>query len=171
MTHNDCAQMKAFDISMPGWADSSVPEQRMHLRLYYSDMLAAHPVAPPVAADCDTWEVEEMKKFVLAARPRTRLDAYPLLIATQDVLRRVAEKKVRIISQREQALQSNLEALTFERDHLKHQLELACNDLHKEKVTAKFNLATSVLIKPKEEVSVDLSVVFCIVVKPLQRGC
>lgn len=48
-------------MTVPNWVDTSVPEQRMHLRLYYSDMLAAKPVSPPVAADCDTWEVTAMR--------------------------------------------------------------------------------------------------------------
>lgn len=50
-------QLRSYDVTMPNWVDTSVPEQRMHLRLYYSDMLAAKPVSPPVVADCDTWEV------------------------------------------------------------------------------------------------------------------
>ena len=50
-------QLKVYDITLPKWVDTDVPEQRMHLRLYYSDLLSARPTTPPVDADADCWEV------------------------------------------------------------------------------------------------------------------
>jgi hypothetical protein len=141
-------QLKSFDIILPKWVDTSVPEQRMHLRLYYSDMLAAPPVTPPIEAGADTWEVEQMKKFVLEAKPRTRLDAYPLLIATQDVLRRVADKEVRIISSREAMLEQQMSDLNEVKEQLERELTLARHELQETKASLLMSKATF-MFKPK----------------------
>ena len=97
-------------------------------------MLSSAP-APPSAPLSP--QVEEMKKFVFEAKPRTRLDAYPLLCTTQDVMRRLANKEIKIISKRENELASALEKMTYERDHLAHRLELAQKELHDERIKAK----------------------------------
>ena len=119
----------------------------MHLRLYYTDMLAAKPVPNPVPPPQDTWEVEEMKKFVFQAKPRTRLDAYPLLLVTQDVFRRVAEKEIKIVSKHEQEMALLLGEMTANRDRLQLDLELTQKDLADANVQTKFNKA-AFLLKP-----------------------
>jgi hypothetical protein len=143
-------QLRSYDITMPDWVDTSVPEQRVHLRLYYSDMLAAKPVEPPVTEDCDTWEVEEMKKFVFQAKPRTRLDAYPLLVVTQDVFRRVAEKEIRIVSEREAAMEKRIEEVEFENEQLRQDLAIAKKEIDHLKITAKLHVVTSMMM-PKSD--------------------
>ena len=58
------------------------------LRVYYSDFLAAGPTDPPVGRDERTVEVEKMVEWLQEAEPRSRIDAYPLLILCKDMLRR-----------------------------------------------------------------------------------
>lgn len=104
-------QLKNFAVSLPGWINQGVTEQRTHLKLYYCDMLGRPKLEPPIRPDAVEWEVEKMKEFVLNARPKTRLDAYPLLVITQDILQRVAMDKIKIVSDREASLQAELEKL------------------------------------------------------------
>jgi hypothetical protein len=45
-------------------------------------------------------EYEDLNRFVIEAKPKTRLDAFPLLVMTQHVLKRLADKDLSIISAR-----------------------------------------------------------------------
>ena len=95
-------------------------------------------------------QVEEMKKFVFQAKPRTRLDAYPLLLATQDVFRRVAEKEIHIVSEREVEMERKLEEVTFQREQLAQDLAIAQREIDHLKMTAKLQMVTAMMV-PKGE--------------------
>ena len=87
-----------------------------------------------------------MKKFVFHAKPRTRLDAYPLLLATQDVLRRVSEKEIRVVSKREADMARRLEEVSFQREQLSQDLAIAKREIDHLKMTAKLQMVTSMMI-------------------------
>jgi hypothetical protein len=60
-----------------------------------SDGIGARPQGP----QCDEWVA-----WMQSARPRTRVDAYPLLLICRDLLRRLAARDLRLVSRRADAL-------------------------------------------------------------------
>eukprot|EP00961_Rhodomonas_salina_P017591 236654-Rhodomonas_salina.1 len=50
------ACLKNFAVSLPGWINQGVTEQRTHLKLYYCDMLGRPKLEPPIRPDAVEWE-------------------------------------------------------------------------------------------------------------------
>ena len=75
-----------LDIDLDGraLADDKIGSStaREYLRVYYSDFLGAAPAKGPRLADAEgkTVECDEWVRWMQEANPRTRVDAYPLLL-------------------------------------------------------------------------------------------
>jgi hypothetical protein len=75
-----------LDINLDGraLADDRIGAStaREYLRVYYSDFLGAAPAKGPTLADVEgkTVECDEWVRWMQEANPRTRVDAYPLLL-------------------------------------------------------------------------------------------
>ena len=105
---------------------------RDYLRIYYGDYLGASQANKPKFADplektidCDDWI-----EWIRNANPRTRVDAYPLLLVCKELLDRLVRRELTLISRRTEDLaaaleraQAELAAQTQELDALRRRLE------------------------------------------------
>ena len=102
---------KPLDIELGG-ADCKLGSStaREYLRVYYSDFLGVAPAKGPDFTDSSASKVEEEEwvRWMEHAQPRTRVDAYPLLLVCKDLLRRLAGRDIRIISSRNEELAAAL---------------------------------------------------------------
>eukprot|EP00741_Cyanophora_paradoxa_P018350 tig00000204_g17718.t1 len=77
-----------YDVLVPvQFADQS---QKQHMQLYYADYLdVAREAEGQFAASrpMDSWDVKELTKWVSEVQPRSRTEAYPLLVLVQNLLR------------------------------------------------------------------------------------
>jgi hypothetical protein len=83
---------------------------REHLRLYYSDYLRV-PVAEGLKfmdQEETEFDCDDLVAWTTQAEPRTRVDAYPLLVMCRDLLRRLAQRELRVLSRRADALAAEL---------------------------------------------------------------
>ncbi len=83
---------------------------RDHLRLYYSDYLRV-PSAQGVRfldSEETLLDGDDLLDWTVQAEPRTRTDAYPLLVMSRDLLRRLAQKGLRVSSRRAEELAAEL---------------------------------------------------------------
>jgi len=79
-----------------------------YLRVYYSDFLAVGPADIPVGRDERTVEVDKMATWLLSVEPRSRIDAYPMLLLTKDILRRFVSKDLVVVSGANKRLKEGL---------------------------------------------------------------
>ena len=112
-------------------ATQAVPAPREYLRIYYGDYLGLTPAKKPRFADegestidCDDWI-----DWVRQVNPRTRVDAYPLLLVCRDLLDRFVRRELSLVSRRTEELaaalaraQSTVEAQAGELDALRQRL-------------------------------------------------
>lgn len=140
--------LKNFDVICPQWVDNAVSESRTHTKIYYTDLLGAPPVHPPIAADATTWEVDSLKEFLLTSRPRTRMDAYPLLVLTQNILKRFANNEIKVVTEKEGAFMREIDLLrqqlleaSEERDALLQRLKDGQEALGKTSITGMLSAA------------------------------
>jgi hypothetical protein len=90
----------------------AVAAPREYLRIYYGDYLGVQPAKKPRFADdaeatidCDDWF-----DWVRQVNPRTRVDAYPLLLVCRDLLDRLVRRDLTLISRRTEELAAALAA-------------------------------------------------------------
>ena len=90
---------------------SVVPPPRQYLRIYYGDFLGVAPMHKPNFADpeekmldCDEWF-----NWIRLAHPRTRVDAYPMLLVCKELLDRFVRRDLTLISRRTVELEKLLE--------------------------------------------------------------
>ena len=84
---------------------------RDFLRVYYSDYLGiTHAAQGPKFLDGEEnrLEYEEWIKWMQETNPRSRVDAYPMLLICKDLLQRLARKEIQIISNRVNELLADL---------------------------------------------------------------
>ena len=102
-----CVRMPASEMA---GADGLAGEnKRSHLRIYYSDLLNAKPAEPPVGPNERTIEVEKMAAWLIEVAPRSRVDAFPLLVLTRDILRRFVSKDLTLVNTHSKRVESSLE--------------------------------------------------------------
>ena len=89
---------------------------RDYLRIYYGDYLGASQANKPNFADplektidCDDWI-----EWIRNANPRTRVDAYPLLLVCKELLDRLVRRDLTLISHRNEELVRSLEQVQTE---------------------------------------------------------
>ena len=108
------ARLSHFSVKMP-MADPGTEgaleaaDKTAHLRIYYGDMLGVEPAEPPVAKNERTIEVDKMAAWLSEAVPRSRIDAYPLLVLTRDILRRFVSKDLIVVSKEAKRLAASLD--------------------------------------------------------------
>ena len=112
---------------------ATIAAPREYLRVYYSDFLGVNPANKPKFSDplektidCDDW-----LEWIRYANPRTRLDAYPLLLVCKELLDRLVRRELTLISRRTEDLtaaleraQTELAAQTQELEALRLRLEV-----------------------------------------------
>ena len=83
---------------------------RDFLRVYYSDYLGVTQAKGPKFLDEEETrlEYEEWIKWMQETNPRSRMDAYPMLLICKELLRRLARKEIHIISKRTDELLADL---------------------------------------------------------------
>ena len=99
-----------LDLELDGDCTKGSSTARDYLRVYYSDYLGVEPAKGPDYADAAgaSIDCEEWVRWMQQAQPRTRVDAYPLLLVCKDLLRRVAARDVRVVSHRNEELAAAL---------------------------------------------------------------
>ena len=85
------------------------PVKTSYLRIYYSDMLGVPPAEAPFGPNDRTVEVEKMAAWLVEAAPRTRVDAYPLLVLTREILKRFLSKDIVMLQKDAKRLQASLD--------------------------------------------------------------
>jgi len=86
------------------------------LRYYYTEFLDVKPAPSPVAEGSDTVEVLAMMRWLTQVNPRSRLDAYPLLVVAKDLLSRFLENTLTCTNKELEAMRLNHEELIKNRD-------------------------------------------------------
>lgn len=132
-TPDGTRMMHHFSVYLP--PNNALDTPTDYLRIYYCDCLAAEPVKPPFSQDDRTVEVEKLCEFLLDAAPRSRLDSYPQLLITKEILRRYVSQDIRMFSR--------------EKDKLKDRLFLTETELTK--VKKKYSQTQTSLDECKEE--------------------
>jgi hypothetical protein len=109
-----------------------------------------------------TWDVEALKEFLLTSRPRTRLDAYPLLVMTQGILRRFADREIRLLNEKEEGLldeisrlKEQMAVLFSEAAGLREQLSDHTDLLNKHRTASSLKQALFSASKKQLEASVE----------------
>jgi hypothetical protein len=106
-----------FSLQIPGSqplkieiGSNSLPTSREHLRVYYGDYLGVAPAKEPTFADDAraTIDCEDWFEWMRCANPRTRVDAYPLLLVCKDLLDRFVRRELTLISRRTEELAAAL---------------------------------------------------------------
>ena len=89
---------------------TAVSASREYLRVYYGDYLGVSPAQKPRFADIaeTTLDCEDWLEWIRHATPRTRLDAYPLLLVCKDLLDRFVRRELRLVSRRTSELEAEL---------------------------------------------------------------
>jgi len=102
LTGGDGKKMSHFTVRMPAPEETGrgkpSSDKTAYLSIYYSDLLGAAPAVEPVGPNQRTIEVERMANWLTEAAPRSRVDAYPLLVLTRDILKRFVSKDLKIVS-------------------------------------------------------------------------
>ena len=126
------AKLEHFDVKIPFVpADSKANDVR---RIYYCDFLATAQQAPPVnpiPQDERTIEVEAICSWIANAVPKSRFDAYPLLLFVRDVLRRLISSDLCIIDKDAKARRNEIDQLKTEKQELARKLDAAEDALGK----------------------------------------
>ncbi len=80
------------------------------MRVYYGDYLGVSPAQRPRFADDSdaTVDCEDWIEWIRHANPRTRMDAYPLLLVCKDLLDRFVRRELRLVSRRTAELEAEL---------------------------------------------------------------
>jgi hypothetical protein len=101
---------RPLDLDLDTQRNMGSSTAREYLRVYYSDYFGATPAKGPdftdaagAHIDCDEWV-----RWMMQAQPRTRVDAYPLLLVCKDLLRRLAARDIRVVSHRTEELATAL---------------------------------------------------------------
>ncbi|EKX39443.1 hypothetical protein GUITHDRAFT_114403 [Guillardia theta CCMP2712] len=84
-------------------------EPGSYMRMYYSDYLETEPAKLELEEENGACDIELLSEWLLSAIPKTRVDAYPMLLLLKDVFRRFVKKESRIISKQIDELQRQLE--------------------------------------------------------------
>jgi hypothetical protein len=94
---------RTFDIVLAGTEPDS--SSKDYLTWYYCDFLEAEPVGPaPPFSDNNTTSVEELIAWLQEFKPRTRMDAYPMLQVAVVALNKIIHKEVLVRSQQAETL-------------------------------------------------------------------
>lgn len=100
---NSSGGPRAFEIVLSGTEPDS--SSRDYLTWYYCDFLEVEPVGPaPPFSDNNTTSVEELIAWLQEFKPRTRMDAYPMLQVAIVALNKIIQKEVVIRSQQAETL-------------------------------------------------------------------
>jgi len=79
------------------------------MRMYYSDYFETEPAKLELEEENGACDIEIISEWLLAAIPKTRVDAYPMYMLLKEVFRRFLKKESRIISKQIDELQKQLE--------------------------------------------------------------
>jgi hypothetical protein len=88
----------------------AIAASREYLRVYYGDYLSVSPAQKPKFANsAETMlECQDWVEWIRDAKPRTRVDAYPLLLVCKDLLDRFVRRELQLISRRTTELEAEL---------------------------------------------------------------
>ena len=123
----DAQKKKALHLNLESRTDTKLGlGSREFLRVYYTDLLCAPSAKGPAFANKEETQLEcdEWVRWIQDVNPRTRVDAYPLLLVCKDLLGKLARNEVQIISGRIDELASKLR-----RADATIQAQLALDDL------------------------------------------
>lgn len=113
LTADGTAKMSHFSVTIPAKEAAeagAAADKTSYLRIYYSDMLGKEPAVGPCRSDERTVEVDKMAAWLVeGCIPRSRVDAYPLLILTREILRRFISKDLTIVSKEAKRLFASLD--------------------------------------------------------------
>jgi len=94
-------------------ASCGLGRQRDYLRVYYSDYLSTGPlleIDKPKFIDASEAAIEgdDLLSWILSVQPRSRTETYPLYVLTKDMLKRIAQGRLAVISSRQERLEAEL---------------------------------------------------------------
>jgi len=98
---------KHFDVIMAGHDNCEKLDD--YLRFYYTDFLDAPPAQSPLEASATEVDVKKLADWIGHVHPRTRMDAYPLLMVAKDVLGRIMEGSLMFINKDMERLEREAE--------------------------------------------------------------
>ena len=129
-----------LDLGSLGEYPQKSQTAREHLRLYYSDFLRVPTAEKPRYMDMDekTVDCDDLIAWIVQAEPRSRMDAYPLLIMCRDLLQRLARRELRVASRKAEELMAELEKARATIEGQKAELD----ELRKPRVPRYFQIDT-----------------------------
>ena len=97
-----------YDVLME--MDERIDSTLDHLRYRYVDFLTLADAHGVINRDTNTADIGELSRWLDAARPRTRLDAYPLFVLAKQILRSMLSGELKLANGANAELQAQLAA-------------------------------------------------------------